>query len=194
MTFDLSLVKLLEIAAVILAILYLVLAVKQNIWCWIAWILSSCLYLFIMYTAGLYMEASLQIFYIVMGFYGWSQWLLNSDSQGLVVKTWNLSKHLSAISVILLLALGSGWMLEKYTEAALPFMDSLTTWGAIITTYMVAKKVLENWIYWFVIDSISIYIFLSRDLYLTSFLFFIYLFIIVLGYKSWDRIRRSEEA
>ena len=73
-------------------------------------------------------------------------------------------------------------------------MDSLTTWGAIITTYMVAKKVLENWIYWFVIDSISIYIFLSRDLYLTSFLFFIYLFIIVLGYKSWDRIRRSEEA
>ena len=85
-------------------------------------------------------------------------------------------------------------MLEKYTEASLPFMDSLTTWGAIITTYMVAKKVLENWIYWFVIDSISIYIFLSRDLYLTSFLFFIYLFIIVLGYKSWDRIRRSEEA
>tara|TARA_B100000315_G_C14190552_1_gene413124 strand:- start:352 stop:609 length:258 start_codon:yes stop_codon:yes gene_type:complete len=85
-------------------------------------------------------------------------------------------------------------MLGKYTEAALPFMDSLTTWGAIITTYMVAKKVLENWIYWFVIDSISIYIFLSRDLYLTSFLFFIYLFIIVLGYKSWDRIRRSEEA
>ena len=144
--------------------------------------------------AGLYMEASLQIFYIVMGFYGWSQWLLNSDNQGLVVKTWNLSEHLSAISVILLLALGSGWMLEKYTEAALPFMDSLTTWGAIITTYMVAKKVLENWIYWFVIDSISIYIFLSRDLYLTSFLFFIYLFIIVLGYKSWDRIRRSEEA
>jgi nicotinamide mononucleotide transporter len=73
-------------------------------------------------------------------------------------------------------------------------MDALTTWGAIITTYMVAKKVLENWIYWFVIDSISIYIFLSRDLYLTSFLFFTYLFIIVFGYKSWDRIRRSEEA
>ena len=111
MTFDLSLVKLLEIAAVILAILYLVLAVKQNIWCWIAWILSSCLYLFIMYTAGLYMEASLQIFYIVMGFYGWSQWLLNSDSQGLVVKTWNLSEHLSAISVILLLSLIHIWTL-----------------------------------------------------------------------------------
>jgi len=76
----------------------------------------------------------------------------------------------------------------------LPFMGALTTWGAIITTYMVAKKVLENWIYWFVIDSISIYIFLSRDLYLTSFLFFTYLFIIVIGYKSWDRIRRSQEA
>ena len=73
MNFDLLAGKIPEIIAVALAILYLVLAVKQNIGCWIAWILSSVLYLFIMYKAGLYMEASLQIFYIVMGFYvGWN--------------------------------------------------------------------------------------------------------------------------
>ena len=79
----------------------------------------------------------------------------------------------------------SGATLEKYTQAALPFLDALTTWGAIITTYMVAKKILENWIYWFVIDSISIYLYISRELYLTAFLFFIYLIIIIFGYRSW---------
>ena len=67
----------------------------------------------------------------------------------------------------------------------MPFIDALTTWGAVVTTYMVAKKLLENWIYWFVIDSISIYLFVSRELYFTAFLFLVYLFIIVIGYRSW---------
>ena len=192
MTFNLLVETLPEIVAVLLAILYLILAVKQNIWCWIAWILSSFLYLFVMYKAGLYMESSLQVFYIIMGFYGWSQWLKTDGNEKLKVGTWNFPKHLSAISLILLLSLSSGWVLEKYTEAALPFMDALTTWGAIITTYMVAKKILENWIYWFMIDSISIYLFLSRDLYFTAFLFFAYLVIIVFGYQSWNRIRKGQ--
>ena len=78
-------------------------------------------------------------------------------------------------------------ILEKYTNAVFPFLDALTTFGAIITTYMVAKKIIENWIYWFVIDSISIYLFYSRELYLTSILFFIYLIIIIFGYKSWNK-------
>tara|TARA_Y100001949_G_C15956938_1_gene317397 strand:+ start:79 stop:663 length:585 start_codon:yes stop_codon:yes gene_type:complete len=192
MNFDLLAGKIPEIIAVALAILYLVLAVKQNIGCWIAWILSSVLYLFIMYKAGLYMEASLQIFYIVMGFYGWSQWLKSTPQEKFVVKTWNWKKHLTAIAFVLLLTLSSGWALEIYTTASLPFLDAFTTWGAIITTYMVAKKILENWIYWFVIDSISIYLFLSRDLYFTACLFLIYLFIIVLGYRSWNKIKQSE--
>ena len=176
-----------ELLAVLLAILYLVLAVKQNILCWLAGILSSFLYLFIMYSAGLYMEASLQIFYIFMGVYGWFQW--KSKQPEFVVNNWNALSHLKAISLILLLTLLSGYLLDKYTEAALPFLDALTTWGAIIATYMVAKKLIENWIYWFVIDSISIFLFVSRGLYLTSFLFFVYLIIIYFGYKSWTKIR-----
>ena len=71
----------------------------------------------------------------------------------------------------------------------MPFVDGLTTWGAIIATYMVAKRLLENWAYWFVIDSISIFLFMSRGLILTSLLFFVYLIIIYFGYKSWTKIR-----
>ena len=179
-----------EPAAVILAIAYLLLAVKQNISCWFAAFFSSLLYFFVMYSAGLYMEAGLQIFYCIMAVYGWMQWrkYLPGNSKFLV-QTWNRNQHIKAISLIFLLALISGWALKNFTNATLPFIDSMTTWGAIVTTYMVAKRLLENWIYWFVIDTISIFLFYSRGLFLTSLLFFVYLIIIYFGYKSWTEMK-----
>jgi len=188
MSFDFLINNLAEIIGVVLAICYLLLAVRQIIWCWLAWILSSCLYLYVMFNAGLYMEAALQIFYVVMGFYGWMQWSKGGTEDHLVVRRWGFGSHLFAVSVILILTLLSGEVLSNYTAAAMPFMDALTTWGAIVTTYMVAKKLIENWIYWFVIDSISIYLFISRELYFTAVLFFIYLFIIIIGYRSWKQM------
>ena len=188
MNFDLLIDKLAEIIGVVLAIGYLLLAVRQIIWCWLAWILSSLLYLYVMFNAGLYMEAALQIFYVAMGLYGWMQWRKGNTEDHLVVRRWGLGHHLFAVSVILILTLLSGEVLSNYTTAAMPFMDALTTWGAIVTTYMVAKKLIENWIYWFVIDSISIYLFVSRELYFTAVLFFVYLFIIIIGYRSWKQM------
>jgi nicotinamide mononucleotide transporter PnuC len=99
--------------------------------------------------------------------------------------------HLIIISFVITLSLISGIFLEKFTNAALPFLDALTTWGAIASTYMVAKKVIENWFYWFVIDSISIYLFISRELFLTAFLFLIYLVIIIYGYRSWKKLLKN---
>ena len=184
-----------EPAAVVLAIAYLLLAIKQNISCWFAAFFSSLLYFFVMYSAGLYMEAGLQIFYCVMAVYGWTQWRVSlPDNKKFLVKTWNRNQHIKAISLIFLLAFASGWVLEKFTNAALPFIDSLTTWGAIVTTYMVAKRLLENWIYWFVIDTISVFLFYSRGLFLTSILFFVYLIIIYFGYKSWTEMKDEIDA
>ena len=184
-----------EPAAVVLAIAYLLLAIKQNISCWFAAFFSSLIYFFVMYSAGLYMEAGLQIFYCIMAVYGWTQWRVSlPDNKKFLVKTWNRNQHIKAISLIFLLAFASGWVLEKFTNAALPFIDSLTTWGAIVTTYMVAKRLLENWIYWFVIDTISVFLFYSRGLFLTSILFFVYLIIIYFGYKSWTEMKDEIDA
>ena len=195
MIFNLVHADWIEPAAVILAIAYLLLAVKQNISCWFAAFFSSLLYFFVMYSAGLYMEAGLQIFYCVMAVYGWTQWRTSlPNNKKFLVKTWNRNQHIKAISLIILLALTSGWALEKFTNAALPFIDSLTTWGAIVTTYMVAKRLLENWIYWFVIDTISVFLFYSRGLFLTSILFFAYLIIIYFGYKSWTEMKDEIDA
>ena len=176
----------LEIFAVSSAIIYLILAAKEDVKCWYAALFSSLLYMYIMYSAGLIMESFLQIFYICMAIYGWYIWSnrINYEHK-LKITRWKKKYHFYAIITVTALAIISGFLLEKYTHAALPFLDAFTTWGAIITTYMVAKKIIENWIYWFVIDLISIYLFISRELYLTSLLFFIYLIIIIFGYRSW---------
>ena len=177
-----------EIIAVISAILYLLLAAKEDVKCWYAAIISSLLYFYIMYDAGLIMEAYLQVFYIIMALYGLLQWKkliqINSNKR---IRTWSNIQHFIIITSVIILSILTGFILTKYTNAALPFLDAFTSWGAIITTYMVAKKILENWIYWFVIDAISIYLFLSRGLYLTSMLFLVYLIIICFGYIAWRK-------
>ncbi len=195
MIFNYILLNWIEITAVFLAILYLVLAVKQNILCWICGIISSILYFFIMRSAGLYMEAYLQIFYVFMGLYGWSQWQkAPKNNVNFEVNTWSQSQHFIALSIILILSFLSGTLLRNFTDAALPFLDALVTWGAVAATYMVAKKLLENWIYWLVIDSISILLFISRDLWLTAFLFCIYIVIIIFGYRLWSKTLKENNA
>ena len=176
-----------------LAIAYLLLALKQNQLCWFAWIASSILYLYVMYQAGLYMESLLQVFYLCMGFYGLSQWTKTiNNNQNTYVDLWSIGNHIFAISLVIVLSFLSGILLSNFSNAALPFIDAFTTWGAIVASYMVAKKILENWIYWFVIDFISVFIFASRGLYFTSALFVTYLVIIYFGYKSWRKIRLNQ--
>ena len=176
-----------------LAIAYLLLALKQNKLCWFAWIASSILYLYVMYQAGLYMESLLQVFYLCMGFYGLSQWSKTiNNNQNTYVDLWSIGNHIFAISLVIILSFLSGTLLSNFSNAALPFIDAFTTWGAIVASYMVAKKILENWIYWFVIDFISVFIFASRGLYFTSALFVTYLVIIYFGYKSWSKIRLNQ--
>ncbi len=175
-----------EVPAVLLAIAYLVLAIRQNIWCWAAAALSTLIYLFIMYQARLYMESALQLFYLAMAAYGWFAWRKHMDGQkDLQVNTWPLRYHLAALLGILALVLISGDLLSSYSDAAWPYLDSLTTWGAVVATFMVTRKVLENWLYWFVIDSVSVGLFVSRGLNLTALLFILYLIMIVIGYRSW---------
>ena len=178
----------LELVAVFTAVTYLILAAKEDVRCWYAALISSLLYIYIMFQAGLVMESILQIFYVLMAIYGYLQWnnMISVDSD-LSIKSWNKINHLYSIGLVILLSTFSGILLERYTQAVLPFLDAFTTFGAIITTYMVAKKIIENWIYWFVIDSISIYLFISRELYLTALLFFVYLIIIIFGYISWKK-------
>ena len=175
-----------EIVAALLAIAYLLLAMRQDARCWIAWIISSLMYLFVMCSAGLYMEAGLQIFYLLMGFYGLYQWQYKlANNETLKIKVWPITTHMMCLTALFLVVITSGNILSNNTDAASPYIDAFTTWGAIIASYMVAKKILENWIYWFVIDFVSVFLFVSRELYPTALLFCLYLVLVIIGYRSW---------
>jgi len=183
-----------ELVAVVLAVAYLLLAIRQNIWCWAAALCSSEIYLWLFFDARLYMESALQIFYVAMAVYGWYQWKRGGDDgRGLHIVTWRIRTHALVIGGVLILSAGVGWAMTA-TDAVFPYLDSFTTVAAVVTTYMVTRKVLENWVYWFVIDSVAIYLYIARELYLTSALFVVYLMLVVVGFHRWRCDWRAETA
>jgi nicotinamide mononucleotide transporter len=183
---ELTLQQAWEALAVVLAVAYLLLAIRQNAWCWAAAAISTSLYLFIMYESKLYMQSLLQLYYLAMAAYGWYNWRRPQATGGqLPVSVWPLGYHALAVGGVLLLVFFSAGLLQRYSDAALPYLDAFTAWGAIVATFLMARKILENWLYWFVIDTVSIGLYLDRELYFTAGLFVFYLVMIVVGYRSW---------
>jgi nicotinamide mononucleotide transporter len=174
-----------EIIAVFFAILYVILAAKESIWCWLAAIISVILYTRICYSAQLYPETGLQIFYLAMAIYGYIQW--NKPKKDTIIISWTKQKHLIVIIINSLISLCLGYYFDHFTEAKLPYIDSATTIFSISTTYMVTKKVIENWIYWIVIDLASIYLYYNRDLNLSAGLFGLYVILAAIGYIQWKK-------
>jgi nicotinamide mononucleotide transporter len=175
-----------------MAIGYLLLAIRENIWCWFCAGVSTAIYVWIFIGASLYMESALNVFYFVMAIYGWYVWYSGrADGHERPVVKWPLATHGIAIAAIVIFSLVSGYLLSTRTAAAFPYIDSLTTWSAIWATFLVARKVLENWWYWLVIDMASVFIYWSRDLELTAGLFVLYVVMIPFGIVSWTRSWRE---
>jgi len=172
-----------ESVAVFFSILYVILAAKESILCWGAAVISVILYIYICFSAQLYPETGLQIFYLFMAFYGYYNW--NKKEQSLQISEWSISKHLLILIVGATLTFLMGFYFTAYTNTKMPIVDSFTTVFSIFATYMVVKKILGNWLYWIVIDAVSVYLYFSRDLHLTSLLFIAYTIIAIFGYFSW---------
>ena len=152
--------SIIESLAVFFSLLYVILATKENIQCWGAALISVSLYIYICYTAKLYPETGLQIFYLIMAIIGYFTWNKKSKEE---IKEWSEFKHLIVITLGALFSFIMGFYFFTYTDSAMPIIDSLTTVFSIIATYMVVKKVLGNWLYWIVIDLLSVYMYFHRD-------------------------------
>lgn len=183
-----------ELAAVALAIGYLLLAIRQNIWCWPCAMLSTAIYVVLFIDARLYMESLLNAFYFGMAIYGWWVWRGGDAHEQPPVVVWALSVHAAAIGGVILLSLASGFLLARFTDAAYPYLDSLTTFAALWATFLVARKVLENWWYWLLIDAVSVAIYWNRGLELTALLFVVYIVMIPFGLIAWSRSRVAQNA
>jgi nicotinamide mononucleotide transporter len=130
-----------------------------------------------------------------MAVYGWAVWKRGGqDEDVLPVRIWAPRVHATAVAAIIILAAISGSILDTYTDAAYPYIDSLTTFAAIWATFLVARKVFENWWYWLLIDAVSIVIYWTRELELTALLFVGYVILIPIGMKQWLRSYRAQSA
>ena len=176
-----------EPVATLLAIAYLLLAIAQKRLCWMAALMSSLLFLVLFADAKLYMESGLQVIYAVMAVIGWLKWQSDDVNSRLPVTSRSWPFHLVCLLTIAALSLAAGYLLSSNTDAARPYVDSATTVAAIVTTWMVVEKMIENWLYWIAINSVSVWLFMDRGLDMTAALFAVYIVLSFVGYFSWRR-------
>jgi len=145
----------------------------------------------------LYSEVVLNVYYAAMAVYGWYQWHYGGRTRGaaqLPISIWPLKMHALAIGGSLALSAAVGLLMSRYTQAAFPYLDAFVTVFSVVTTYLVARKILENWLYWLVVDSLALYVYWQRELYFFAALFALYLVLVVIGLARWHRDWRAQIA
>jgi len=171
-----------------LALGYLGFAIRQSAWCWAFSVASAVLYLVVFARAGLVMQAGLQVFYVGMSVYGWRSWHGSASRAPLAVSRWTAGQHALAWAAIAVFALVNGWVITRGAEASwVPYVDAAIAWGSVLTTWMVARKVLENWLYWVVLDFAMALLAAWQGLAATAVLFLLYTGLAVRGYWQWRR-------
>mgnify|MGYP000503452195 CR=1 FL=1 len=189
----------LELVAMLFALAYVLLAAIGSIWCWPAAFVSTAIYTYIFYDVLLLMDSALNIYYLVMAMYGFWVWQrdisINNEysSSSLAIISWRLNFHVKACLILTIISLVLGYLMANYSPADFPYLDTFTTVFAIFATYLVTQKVLENWLYWLVIDAVSIYLYVSKDLMPTVVLFGIYIIIATWGYFKWRSLYTNNQ-
>ena len=151
-----------EYIAVGLSIAYLLLAIKESLWCWPAAFFSTLIYTIMYWNGALLMESLLNFYYMYMAVFGWMVWR-KGKADNISITSWSTQRHAILIGATSLAAIIIGYVMQNYTHADFAYLDSFTTCFAVVTTYLVAKKVLENWLYWIVIDAASMYLYYEKE-------------------------------
>jgi nicotinamide mononucleotide transporter len=178
----------LEKIAVVCGLANIYLTVRQNIWCWPVGVVMVSLYVYIFFDAKLYSDAGLNVFFLVMQFYGWYHWsrggVEHSRSLATVKRlsarewAWTIAGVLTGTAVL-------GTTMHRLTDAALPYPDAFTTLLSVFAQFLLTRKVLENWILWIVADVVYIGVYTSKSLYWTAGLYVVFLVLCIKGYREW---------
>jgi nicotinamide mononucleotide transporter len=177
-----------EIAAVILGLASVYLVIKQNIFCYPLGILSVAFYVYIFYNVQLYADMGLQIAFIFLQCYGWYKWLYGGEQKTklkISPSSWNIQFVL--LLGVALSTFSLGWTLQKKTDAALPYWDSLQTSLSLAGQWMSARKYIENWLVWIIVNIVSVGMYYAKDLHFTMVLYAVYLALAFLGWFEWKR-------
>lgn len=185
--------SLVEWLAVVSTITYVILVAKRLIICWIFAFVGSSLFVYLCYIGELYIESILQLFYVAMAIVGWVSWKKSETGKSSVIK-WEMKSHLINIFLSGTLAFVLGYIFDNFTNQANPYVDAFTTCFSLSATFMVTKKVLENWIYWIVIDLVSIYLYAQRDYNLSAIQYGLFTILAVFGFMAWRKEYNTQRA
>jgi len=180
-----------EIFGTLLGIAYVFLSIKQNILTWLMGFLTSALYIYVFFHSKFYADMALQGYYVWISIYGWWLWSRGKTSiSGRSILPVSQLKFKPAILLsIIAIGLWTGiyFILKNYTDSPVPFGDAFTTALSIVATWMLARKIIEHWLIWVIVDFVSLILYLYKGLYPTSILFLIYTGAAIWGYIEWKK-------
>ncbi len=196
--------NILEIIGTIVGLLYLWFEYRASIHLWITGIIMPAIYIFVYYQAGLYADFGINIYYFLIAIYGWMTWKgfignssKNSDRQTISEELPisqipnHLLPNLTAVFTLSLVAIA--WILIEYTDSNVPWLDSFTTALSIVGMWMLARKYIEQWGCWMIVDIVSSGLYIYKGLYFTAALYALYAVICIFGYRKWQRIMLNQE-
>lgn len=186
----------LEIIGTLIGLVYLWLEYRASIYLWIASIIMPAVYLFVYYDAGLYADFGINIYYLLAAVYGWWVWKYgNKEKQGeeLPITRMPCGKWKMVAAMYLVFQLLIAWILIRYTDSNVPWCDAFTTALSMVAMWMLARKYLEQWLVWIVVDVVSVALYLYKGLFFTAGLYALYAIIAVYGYWNWKNMMEQKK-
>jgi nicotinamide mononucleotide transporter len=188
-----------EIIGTIISLIYLYFSIIQNKWLWPLGLVSSAIYALIFFKAGIYADMGLQIYYVVISIYGWFVWIkiqnTNSSGKGTIKSVLGsnfLILWLLIASSVIFIILSQ--LLMHFTDSTIPYIDAFITALSITATWMLAKKYIEHWLVWIVVDTVSAGVYYYKGLYVTILLYSVYTIFAVAGYLMWLNSFRKQKS
>lgn len=178
-----------EILGVVTGFICVWLAARNNIWNFPITILSVFFYIIVFYRARLYADMGLQFYFLGMAIYGWYYWIDRSDSGEEIKPVQRITPALIGIGIlgIGIFTVLFGTFLDRQTDAYLPYLDSLCAGGSLFGSFLLSRRIMENWLVWIIVDVIYLYLYVSKELYLTTLLYLAYIVVAVFGYREWKK-------
>jgi nicotinamide mononucleotide transporter len=188
---DWALANKVELGGTLFGLIYVWLSISQNLHTWTAGIVTSLLYCWVFFEAKFYAGMGLQLYYLIISFYGWWSWrgegAKDAIGEKLRVSCTSGKLWIELFILNFILTVLMYFLLRRYTDSPIPFGDAFTTSLSIFATWMLARKKIEHWLIWIFIDLVSCGLYFYRGLYPTIFLFLVYTVMAVVGYNQWRK-------
>jgi len=165
----------------------------------LAWplaMLSSLMYALLFADSRLYGEAGLQLFFVAMSLWGWWQWLRGHAGDGGALVVHRATPRVAATALVLTLLAWPvvAWLLHRFTDSDVPWLDALPTVGSVLGTWLLGRKYIENWIAWIAVNAFSVALFGYKHLWLTVILYALFTGLSWAGLRSWRRLEGTAHA